>query len=348
MIKFLHPELLWLLLLIPVVAAAWVFLIYRNRNLAAQIVPIPLLNRVAYGQSDWRKWTRMSIWLSAATLLIVAVARPQIGTRLEEVKREGVDVLIAIDVSQSMLCEDYAPSRLESAKFAIQKFVNGLRGDRVGMIAFAGSAVYHCPLTTDYGAVKLLNRVLSTTIVPEPGTAVADAIRMASQAFSEDEDTKSKVLVVITDGEDHEEDATNAASEAHDQGVTIYTIGMGTPSGAPIPQLDASGRKLGYKKDAQGQIIVTRLNEERLVEIAEAGGGKYQRATPGGKELDLIWSDLSKMEQTEFGQMQFTGYEDRFMYFAFPALLLLILEFLIGERAGQFAGYVLNAKRKLT
>ncbi|MCB1059480.1 MAG: VWA domain-containing protein [Calditrichaeota bacterium] len=348
MIRFEHPELLWLLLLIPVVALAWVFLIYRGSKLAALIVPAPLLNRVAYGQSSWRKWTRMGIWLFAATLLIVAVARPQVGTRLEEVKREGVDVLIAVDVSSSMLCEDYAPSRLESAKFAIQKFVNGLKGDRVGMIAFAGSAVYHCPLTTDYSAVKLLNRVLNTSIVPEPGTAVADAIRMATQAFSENEDTKSKVLIIITDGEDHEEDAITAAAEAHEKGVTIYTIGMGTPSGAPIPQFDAAGRKLGYKKDAQGQVIVTQLNEERMMEIADAGGGKYQRATPGGKELDLIWSDLSKMEQTEFGQMQFTGFEDRYMNLVFPALLLLILEFLIGERSGQFAGFGADTRRKLT
>ncbi|MBL0060495.1 MAG: VWA domain-containing protein [bacterium] len=346
MIRFDHPQLLWLLVLIPVIAVAWVYLIFRNRKAAEQIVPAPLLDRVAYGQSSVRKWWRMSIWLLASSLLIVAIARPQIGTRLEEVKREGVDVLIAVDLSTSMLCEDFSPSRLESAKFSIQKFVNGLKGDRVGLIAFAGSAVYHCPLTTDYGAVKLLNRVLSPSIIPEPGTAVADAIEMATHAFSEQTETKSKVLVIITDGEDHEEAALDAATEAHSAGITIYTIGMGTPSGAPIPVTDASGRKAGYKKDASGQVIVTQLNESHLTDIAEAGGGKYQRATPGGKELDLIWSDLSQMEKTEFGQMQFTGYEDRFPYFAFPALLLLIVEFLIGERSGQFAGFAVGAGRK--
>jgi len=346
MIRFEHPELLWLLVLIPFVAAAWVYLIFRNRKAAEQIVPAPLLDRVAYGQSSVRKWWRMSIWMCAASLLIVAIARPQIGTRLEEVKREGVDVLIAVDLSTSMLCEDFSPSRLESAKFAIQKFVNGLKGDRVGLIAFAGSAVYHCPLTTDYGAVKLLNRVLSPSIVPEPGTAFADAIEMATNAFKEQTESKSKVLIIITDGEDHEEAAIDAAAEAHSADITIYTIGMGTPSGAPIPIFDASGRKSGYKKDASGQVIVTQLNESHLADIAEAGGGKYQRATPGGKELDLIWSDLSQMEKTEFGQMQFTGYEDRFAYFAFPALLLLIIEFLIGERRGQFAGFVVGAGRR--
>jgi Ca-activated chloride channel homolog len=346
MIRFDQPELLWLLLLIPVVAAGWTFLIFRNRRAAEEIVPKPLLDRVAYGQSTKRKWVRMVVWLIAASLLIIAIARPQIGTKLEEVKREGVDVLIAVDLSTSMLCEDYSPSRLESAKFAIQKFVNGLKGDRVGLIAFAGSAIYHCPLTTDYGAVKLLNRVLTPDIVPEPGTALADAIEMATHAFSEQQESKSKVLVIITDGEDHEESAIDAATEAHNAGIVIYTIGMGTPSGAPIPVFDAAGRKSGYKKDQNGQIIVTQLNESHLAGLAEAGGGKYQRATPGGKELDLIWSDLNQMEKTEFGQMQFTGYEDRFAYFALPALLLLVLEFLIGERRNQFAGFPTGIARR--
>ncbi len=346
MIKFEHPELLWLLALIPIIALAWTMLIFRNRKDARRVIPNPLHDRVAYGQSVTRKWIRMTLWLVSASLLIVAVARPQVGTRLEEVKREGVDVLIAVDLSTSMLCEDFSPSRLESAKFAIQKFVNGLKGDRVGLIAFAGSAVYHCPLTTDYGAVKLLNRVLSPSIVPEPGTALADAINMAVQSFGKDQEAKSKVLVIITDGEDHEEAALEAAAKAHDEGIVVYTVGMGTPNGAPIPILDAAGRKSGYKKDQQGQVIVTRLNEEHLSELAELGGGKYMRATPGGKELDLIWSDLSRMEQTEFGQMQFTGYEDRFAFFVFPALLLLVLEFLIGERAGQFAGFTGRLGRK--
>lgn len=346
MIRFEHPELLWLLLLVPVAAIAWTFLIFRNQKLAQRIIPALLIDRVAYGQSAVRKWLRMSLWMVAAALLIIAIARPQIGTRLEEVKREGVDVLIAVDLSTSMLCEDFSPSRLETAKFAIQKFVNGLKGDRVGLIAFAGSAVYHCPLTTDYGAVKLLNRVLSPAIVPEPGTALADAIEMATHALSEQEESKSKVLIIITDGEDHEEAAVDAATEARNAGIKIYTIGMGTPSGAPIPVLDAAGRKSGYKKNAQGQVIVTQLNESHLAELAEVGGGKYQRATPGGKELDLIWSDMSQMEKTEFGQMQFTGYEDRFAYFVFPALLLLIFEFLIGERRGQFAGFGSGALRR--
>lgn len=345
MIKFESPELLWLLLLVPVVLVGWIVLLRRSQKDAQRVVPSPNLVRVAYGQSETRKWLRMSIWLLAFSLLIIAVARPQIGTRLEEIKREGVDVLIAVDLSFSMLSEDFSPSRLESAKFAIQKFVNGLKGDRVGLIAFAGSAVYHCPLTTDYGAVKLLNRVLSPSIVPEPGTAVADAIRMAIQTFDEHAESKSKVLIIITDGEDHEDAAIDAASEANASGIKVYTIGMGTPNGSPIPLIDAAGRRAGYKKDQNGQVIVSQLNETHLAEIAEAGGGVYQRANPGGKELDLIWENLSEMEKTEFGQMQFAGYEDRFAYFAIPALFLLVLEFLIGERIGQFSGFVFKPRR---
>lgn len=339
MIRFELPQLLWLLLLVPIVGAGWTYMILRARNHARAIVPEQLLNRVAYGQSPTRKWLRMGIWLFASLLLIIALARPQIGTKMEEVKRQGVDVLVAVDLSNSMLCEDYSPSRLESAKFAIQKFINGLKGDRIGLIAFAGSSVYHCPLTTDYGAAKLLTRVLNPSIVPEQGTALAEAINMADNAFSEQEESKSKVLVIITDGEDHEPAALEAAQEVREKGIVIYTIGMGTAQGAPIPVTDAAGRKSGYKKDAQGQVIITRLNEAHLSELAEAGGGSYQRATPGGKELEQIWNDLSKMEKTEFGQMQFTAYEDRYAYFVFPALLLLMLEFLVGERAGQFAGF---------
>ncbi|MCB9366586.1 MAG: VWA domain-containing protein [Calditrichaeota bacterium] len=347
MIKFAAPELLWLLLLVPVVGTVWVFMILRSRAMARAVVPATLLPRVAYGQSMTRKWLRMAVWLVASSLLLVALARPQIGTKLEEVKREGVDVLIAVDLSNSMLCEDLAPSRLESAKFAIQRFINGLKGDRVGLIAFAGSAVYHCPLTTDYGAAKLLTRVLNTTIIPEQGTALAEAIRMAIQSFQNEEAAKSKVLVVITDGEDHEPEAIEAARDAREQGIAIYTIGMGTPQGAPIPVVDASGRNAGYKKDAQGQVIITRLNEELLLEVAETASGKYVRATPSGQELERIWDDLNQMEKSEFGQMQFSGYEDRFAYFVLPALLLLIIEVLIGDRAGQFAGFgnILRSKQ---
>lgn len=339
MIRFAAPQFLWLILFVPFIGAFWSYMLLRARSRVHSIIPDLLLSRVTYGQSSARKWIRMGLWLTAASLLLLALARPQIGTKLEEVKREGVDVMIAVDLSNSMLSEDYAPSRLESAKYSIQKFINGLRGDRVGLIAFAGAAIYHCPLTTDYGAAKLLTRILNTTIVPEQGTALAEAIQMAIQAFQNDEESKSRVLVIITDGEDHEPAAIEAAQEARNQGIVMYAIGMGTPQGAPIPMKDSSGRNAGYKKDTQGQVIITRLNEQHLMELTDIGGGTYVRATPGGKELEQIWDDLSRMEKTEFGQMQFTGYEDRYAFFVLPALLLLLVELLIGERAGQFAGF---------
>lgn len=346
MIRFEHSLVLWLLLLIPIAGVAWSIALMIAKQQARRFVPHPLLDRVAYGQSPQRKWWRMGLWLSAATLLIIALAGPQIGTKMEEVKREGVDVLVAVDLSNSMLCEDFSPSRLESAKLSIQRFVNGLKGDRVGLIAFAGTAIYHCPLTTDYGAVKLLARVLNTETVPEPGTALSEAITMAKQAFSEQKDAKSKVLVIITDGEDHEPAAIEAAEEAKADGISIYTIGLGTPSGAPIPFFDPAGRRTGYRKDREGQVIVTRLNETHLEELANAGGGRYVRATQGGRELEQIWDDLSQMEKQEFGQMRFTSFEHRFAYFVFPAMLLLLVEMLLGERSGQFAGFMLRRKEQ--
>lgn len=346
MIRFEYAMVLWLLLLVPIGGIAWGISLVIAKQQARRFVPQPLLDRVAYGQSPRRKWWRMGAWLTAAALLIIALAGPQIGTKMEEVKREGVDVLVAVDLSNSMLCEDFAPSRLESAKLSIQRFVNGLKGDRVGLIAFAGSAIYHCPLTTDYGAVKLLARVLTTETVPEPGTALAEAINMAQQAFSEQKDAKSKVLVIITDGEDHEPAAIEAAEEAQGDGISLYTIGLGTPSGAPIPFFDSAGRRVGYRKDRDGQVVVTKLNETHLEELANAGGGRYIRATQGGKELEQIWDDLSQMEQQEFGQMRFTSFEHRFAYFVFPALLLLLFEMLLGERSEQFAGFKLGGRRK--
>jgi Ca-activated chloride channel family protein len=253
---------------------------------------------------------------------------------MEEIKREGIDVVIALDVSNSMLSEDIPPSRLESAKHELVRFVEGLRGDRVGLVAFAGTAIEHCPLTTDYSAVKLLVNIMEPNLIPEQGTAIAEAIYAAQRAFVED-GAESRVIVVITDGEDQEQEAVDAAKKAAEDGITVYTIGMGTAQGAPIPLYDAQGRSTGFRRDKSNQVIMTRLNETLLQQIAEAGGGRFLRGTRNAEELEAIWEDISAMEQTELGQMQYTAFEDRYQYFVFPAFLLLLLEFLISERRGR-------------
>jgi Ca-activated chloride channel family protein len=240
-------------------------------------------------------------------------------------------VVIALDISNSMLCEDIRPSRLESARNEILKFVGGLKGDRVGLVAFAGGAITHCPLTTDYGAVKMLVKIMSPDLVPEQGTVITDALDQATRAFGEDE-TKSRVVVIITDGEDQEEEAVEAAKKAAEAGIIVYTIGLGTAQGAPIPLRDERGNPAGFKRDAAGAVIVTRLNEPLLERVAEAGGGRYLRGSQSAQELQSIWDDIGRMEKSDFGKKQFTSFEDRFSYFVLPALLLLIWELFVSER----------------
>jgi Ca-activated chloride channel homolog len=333
-IRFDHPWILWLLLLVPIWILAGLLVIRLRRKAAETFVRSPLLDRVAYSLSYGRVKAKMLLWAAAWALLILGAADPQIGTRYEEVKRKGIDIVLAVDLSTSMLCEDLTPSRLENAKHEIVKFVDGLKGDRVGIVAFAGTAITHCPMTTDYGAVKLLTKVMNPELMPEAGTAIADAIKAAQKAFNST-DVKSKVLVIITDGEDHEEAAIDAAKDAAKEGIRIYTIGLGTPTGAPIPMKNGKATDNGFKRDPAGQVVVTKLNEVLLEKIADAGGGKYLHGTQSGKELDAIWSDINAMEKTEFGRKQFTAFEDRFQYLVLPGLLLLLGEFFLSERRGK-------------
>ncbi len=333
MIRFANAEWLWLLVGLCVFIGFLWWTNRRRRSASYAFVAADLSERIAYAHSERkRKWKHI-LWVVALDFGIVALAGPQVGTRLEEVKREGIDIFIGLDVSASMLCEDIRPSRLESAKHEILQFISGLKGDRVGLVAFAGTAVIHCPLTTDYGAVKLLIKVMSPDLLPEPGTALADAVDAARRSFRREE-TKSKVLVLVTDGEDHEEKAVTAAEDAAKEGIRIYTIGLGTPQGAPIPLYDSRGRHSGYKKDKQGEVILTHLNEVLLRRVAKAGDGQYLRGTQGAGELESIWADISSMEKQEISAKKFTAYEHRFQYFVLPAFLLLVLEFFLSERRG--------------
>jgi Ca-activated chloride channel homolog len=334
MIRFGNPLLLWLLILVPVWIGLFWYMLRQRRLSTEQFVSSKLLKQVAYSISRRRLIVKSAIWVTAWTLLVIGAANPQVGTKMEEVKREGIDVVIAVDLSYSMLCEDITPSRLESAKHEILKFVNGLQGDRVGLVAFAGTAINYCPLTTDYSAVKQLVRVMNPDIIPEAGTALSDAIKAAESSFN-DENAKSKVLIVITDGEDHEEEAVEAATDAAAKGIQIYAIGMGTPQGAPIPMGSDVGGAAGFKRDKTNQIIVTKLNEILLERVAGAANGRYLRGSVGAGELETIWNDISQMEKRELGQKKYSAFEDRFMFFVIPGFLLLLIEFFISERYGR-------------
>jgi Ca-activated chloride channel family protein len=330
MFRFAQSEYLNLLYLIPILIVFF-WWIYRKQNkLIGLFTDKKLLKILTPARSKSKYIFKSGLIIFIITLLILALANPQIGTRYEEVKQAGIDVFILLDVSLSMKAEDIQPSRLEVAKQSIAKLIQKLRGDRIGLIVFAGAAYVQFPLTTDYAAANLLLNAVSINTVPQPGTAIADAIQTAVRSFKYDVKTQ-KVIVVITDGEDHEGDISGAVSEAVDKGIKIYTIGMGTPQGVPIP-VEKQGSQLAYKTDEQGNIVLTKLDELTLEQIANDGNGKYYRGSSSGNELNQIYGDLSKIEKTEFGTARITDYEDRFYYLLAAAIILLIIEFFISEK----------------
>jgi len=282
--------------------------------------------------------TNRKMQILKATLLLVVIfyfivgwARPQLGTKLETVKRQGVDIMIALDVSLSMLAEDIAPNRLEKAKHEIENLINKLEGDRVGLIAFAGVPFIQCPLTLDYGAAKIFLDVMEPDLIPDAGTAIGSAIQTAIKAFEQTE-RKHKVLVLITDGEEHEGEPLKAAEEAEKQGIVIYTVGIGSPEGVPIPITDDRSAGRSFKKDREGKVVMTKLDEITLEKIALQTSGKYFRASSSEVELDKIYEDISKMEKKELASKKFSQYEDRFQYILVFALFLLIAEVFIPDR----------------
>jgi len=267
----------------------------------------------------------------ATILLVLVLARPQFGIKEEEIKRKGVDIMVALDTSLSMAARDIQPSRLLKAKSEISHLLDMLQGDRIGLVAFAGDSFVQCPLTLDYGAARLFLDIMDPGIIPTPGTSISEAIKTASGAFSKKEQ-KYKVLILFTDGEEHEGEAIKSAQDAAEEGIRIYAVGMGSPKGEPIPILNENGEKTGYKKDSQGNVVMSRLNEPVLQKIALMTGGKYYRATPDGKELETIYQDIRKMEQKELASKQFTQYEERYQGFLLVAIIILIVEALLVDR----------------
>jgi Ca-activated chloride channel family protein len=234
-----------------------------------------------------------------------------------------------------MTAEDIKPNRLEKAKHQISRLVQKLQGDRIGLIVFSGEAYVQFPMTTDYSAANLFLSAVDVTSVPQAGTAIEPAINLALNSFKMDSDTK-KAIVIITDGEDHEGNITKIVEEAAGDGIQTYTIGLGSPAGVPIPLYNTAGVQVGYKKDRRGNVVLTKLDEATLQEIALVGNGKYYRGTNTEDELDLIYSDLGQLEAAEFGATRITEYEDRFYYFLIPGLLILIAEFFVSSRKSKF------------
>lgn len=334
MFRFEHPDILYILIAVPLVALLFIWMLFWQKKALQRFGDWNVISRLIPGMSKPRLIFRFIIFIFALTFLIIGLANPQIGSKLVEGERKGIDLMVCLDVSNSMLAQDIKPNRLERAKQAISKMIDKLGNDRIGMIVFAGNAYVQLPITTDHSAAKLFLSTVNTKIVPTQGTAIGEALELAAKSF--DDETHSRAIIVITDGENHEDDAVKMAKTIADQGINIYTIGMGLPEGTPIPEYNQYGKQVGYKKDRQGTTVVTRLNESTLQQIAAEGEGIYVRANNTKAGLSKVFEEINALEKTEFESKMFSDYESRFQYFIAAALLLLIIELLIFERKSKW------------
>lgn len=324
--RFATPDMFYLLIAVPVLFL--VFVIYRNsrsRKLK-KFGNHMLLQRLAPEMSAFRAWTKFILINLAFVALVFALARPQFSSKLKDVKRKGVEIIIALDVSNSMMAEDIKPSRIERSKMSIIKLIDKLENDRVGLIVFAGEAYTQLPVTNDFAAAKMFISNINTEMIGKQGTAVGAAIELAMKSFSPQND-KQKALIIISDGENHEDDALEAASNASKNNIIIYTIGMGLAAGSPIPI--SLGSK-DFRKDNEGNVIVTKLNEVLLKQVAAATNGIYVRATAANAGLDMIFDEINKMEKQEFDTKAYAEYNEEYAWFLYLALFFLFTDVFVG------------------
>ncbi len=334
MFRFAHPEYLNALYVIPVLFLLFWYLNRNKKKLLEKFADKKLHKVLLPSYSNAKTWFRFSLVMFTLVLLIFAVANPQVGTKIQNVKQEGIDVYILLDVSKSMAAEDIKPNRLDKAKYQISDLIQRLRGDRIGLIIFAGNAYVQFPLTSDYSAANLFLSAVDENSVPQQGTAIASAINLATESFDYKTNTQ-KVMILITDGEDHEGDIEKAVSGAVAKNIKIYTIGLGSTTGVPIPIFNQQGQQVGYKQDKNGNVVLTKLDDATLKLIASKGNGQYFRGTNYDDNLNEIYKDLSSLQKTEFGVKKVTDYEDRFYYLLIPAILILVLEFFLSDRKSK-------------
>lgn len=334
MIRLENIDYLWGLATIPF--AGLLFLLSRLAYLRMRkkFGDSGLVSKLIPDASPYKAYLKFVIWILAFSSLVVAVANPQVGSKLEEFKREGVDVIIALDISNSMLAEDIKPNRLERARLAVSNLIDELKNDRIGIILFAGTSFLQLPLTMDYSAAKLMLASVSPEIIPTQGTAIGSAIDLAMESYPE-ENEQNKALIIITDGENHEDDALGKAAEAAERDIVIHTIGMGSVEGAPIPKYRGKS-KIGFRKDNSGSTVVSKLDASMLQQISAASNGRFIRSQGADPQLSKLVDEIGKMDKTEFETKMFADYEDRFQLFLFIALGLLIFEMLLSNTKNKF------------
>lgn len=340
MIHFEHSYLLYLLALIPLFIVIYIIVKRSQNKRLAAFADKQMFARLTPDVSHSKAVFKFSLILLGLTFLIIAFANPQIGSKMVKGERAGADVAIALDISNSMLAEDIQPNRLARAKKTISNLISKLNNDRIAIIIFAGKSYTQLPLTSDYGAAKLFLESINTDMIEAQGTAIGDAIEKSMQTFgygNEDipwQKNKSRTIIVISDGENHEDDAIAMAEKARSEGIIVNTIGMGLPTGVPIPQY-SRGVNVGYKKDRDGNPVTTKLNETMLADIANAGGGVYLRAGNINTDLDEIVKEIEKLDKQNFGETMFSEYESKYQYPLAVALILLLVELFVFERRNK-------------
>ena len=332
MFRFAHPGLLYLLIVILLLVVFYVVMVGKKRKAIAEFgnpeLLKPLMPLLSFKRGTWK----FVMLMLALAFVILGVAGPQFGSKLQQVKKKGVELMIVLDVSNSMMAQDIKPSRLEKAKMAISRMVEKLSDDKVGLVVFAGDAYVQLPITTDYSSAKLFLSGINTDIVPVQGTAIGSAIDLAARSFTPEAET-SKAIIVITDGENHQDDAIIAAKRAHEKGIVVHTIGMGLEQGAPIPQKGASGQ---FMKDGQGNVVISKLDENTLQEVAKAGEGVYVRASNTDVGLSQLLDEVNQMEKTLLEERVYSDYAEKYQYFLLVGLFFIWVEFMILGRKNKY------------
>lgn len=320
----------WGLAVIPLIILWFIILQIWKHKTQKKFAKTTTLKKLSPNQSLFKSILKILVLSLAFASIVIALVNPKIGTKLETVRSEGVDIVFAVDVSKSMLAEDVAPNRLDKAKQLVTQIINNLVSDRVGIIAYAGRAFPQLPITTDYAAAKMFLQSMNTDMLSSQGTAINEAIKLATTYFDDEEQT-NRILIIISDGEDHSNVAIDAAEEAAAQGIRIFTIGVGDVKGGPIP-IKRNGVVLNYKKDSEGETVITRLDEETLKNIAKSANGAYINGKNTNDVINEIKDVLSKMDKKEFEAKQFADFKDQFQWFLAAAIFLLFLDIFFLER----------------
>lgn len=325
-----EKQYLYILLIVPIISGLFLYLLFWKNKKQKEFGQLELVKRLSAYQSQSKQFYKFLGGVWAVIFIVVALVNPKVGTKLETVKREGIDIVFAIDVSKSMLAEDIAPNRLEKSKQLVTQLINQLGADRIGIVAYAGSAYPVLPITTDYSVAKMFLQSMNTDMVSSQGTAINEAIELAAGYFNQEEQT-ARLLVLVSDGEDHSEDAKDAAENAADNGIKIITIGVGTTKGGPIP-IKTNGVVKSFLRDNNDEVVVTKMNEEELKNIATSTNGVYLNGSSTKQVVDEFKKELDDIEKKEYETQKVSDYKDQFQWFLGLAFLVLFLDIFVLER----------------